>query len=387
MASVDEWDDDYQDNPLADSRIKYLANMLQGMVKDHELDFHKNLDEFDPDDYMDSGKNDRYIDAMNKLHSFGRLDYVFYELFKPIGGSSEKYIKVKLYTNGELDITGVVSLSDCEHILWEYGTKEYLRALNTGNERYDFKLQIPFNDDSSVLWWKPDDREVYPDDVEPEHVTPDGWTVVKYVAQTSLPDWEGDVSGELTHTSIPNLLRASEIILGSNVTGIGAQMFLNCSSLASLDVPNSVTNIGYMAFYGCSTLTVISIPNSIKTIGERAFENCKGLTTVSIPDSVTSIGNRAFYGCSSLLSISVGYGNANYKSANGLLLTKDGKELVSVPSGIGSVNIPTGVDNIAKGAFNGGSSFSEVKINAEGESFERIKKLLISEGIPSDIIK
>ena len=290
MASVDEWDDDYQDNPLADSRIKYLANMLQGMVKDHELDFHKNLDEFDPDDYMDSGKNDRYIDAMNKLHSFGRLDYVFYELFKPIGGSSEKYIKVKLYTNGELDITGVVSLSDCEHILWEYGTKEYLRALNTGNERYDFKLQIPFNDGNSVLWWKPDDRWVAEDgnddggaegggdDPTPEITS--ATTVVQYVLQTKLPDWTGDISGELTHTSIPNILRAIDIVLGDTVTGIGPQMFQNCSSLTSITIPSSVTNIGYRAFYGCTGLTTLVIPSSVATIGENAFAGCGELNSV-----------------------------------------------------------------------------------------------------------
>ena len=48
---------------------------------------------------------------------------------------------------------------------------------------------------------------------------------------------------------------------------------------------------------------------------------------------VTSIGYSAFSGCSGLMSISVGPGNANYKSVNGLLLSKDGKTLIQGVNG------------------------------------------------------
>jgi hypothetical protein len=80
-------------------------------------------------------------------------------MFKPLGGTTERYVKVKLSTSGELDISGVIALSDCEHVPWEYGSMEYLRSLNTGNQCYDFKISMPFNDLNSELWWKPDDKE------------------------------------------------------------------------------------------------------------------------------------------------------------------------------------------------------------------------------------
>ena len=81
-------------------------------------------------------------------------------MFKPIGGkTTEKYIKVRVFTNGEMEVSGVVGLSDCEHLEWEYGSRDYLRSLNTGNQRYLFRLSIPFNDESSILYWKPDDKE------------------------------------------------------------------------------------------------------------------------------------------------------------------------------------------------------------------------------------
>ena len=97
--------------------------------------------------------------------SMGSVDYGFYEMLKPIGGTTERYIKVKLSSNGIIDISGVVSLDDCIKIDWEYGSMEYLRSLNTGNQRYWLIISKPFNDLSednqfgSILWWLPDEPE------------------------------------------------------------------------------------------------------------------------------------------------------------------------------------------------------------------------------------
>ena len=43
-------------------------------------------------------------------------------MFKPIGGTREKYIQVKLFTDGTLDIRGNVGLEDCVYVPWEHGT-------------------------------------------------------------------------------------------------------------------------------------------------------------------------------------------------------------------------------------------------------------------------
>ena len=66
-----------------------------------------------------------------------------------------------------------MGLYDCVHVPWEYGSQDYLRSLNTGNERYEFKLSIPFNDFNSILWWKPDEKEEL---VEEEQTNPEGYT-------------------------------------------------------------------------------------------------------------------------------------------------------------------------------------------------------------------
>jgi hypothetical protein len=189
------------------------------MMADHEIEYHDTLEKFNPSRYLDSGKVNAYTDAFNKLRSFGVLDYGFYEIYKPIGVDNddcERYVKVKLSTTGELDISGVVNLKDCEHVEWEYGTPEYLRALNTGNERYDLKISLPFNDMSSVLWWKPDGPEQLEVDEEEEgKVTePTGWRYFKPYETERFLRWFGtnyipfidlDTITKMTVCSVPKL--------------------------------------------------------------------------------------------------------------------------------------------------------------------------------------
>lgn len=56
----------------------------------------------------------------------------------------------------------------------------------------------------------------------------------------------------------------------------------------------SVTRINYNAFSGCSSLSSINLPNTSTTIGGMAFDGCRALKTIELPDSVTKIGANAF---------------------------------------------------------------------------------------------
>ena len=140
---------------------------------------------------------------------------------------------------------------------------------------------------------------------------------------TSISDHSFYGCTGLTSIEIPN-----------SVTSIGYSAFYNCTGLTSITLPfigngSDETRFGYIfgtdnkyvptslkkviitggksigssAFYDCTSLTSIEIPNSVTSIGDSAFRGCTSLTNIEIPNSVTSIEYYAFIGCTSLTNV------------------------------------------------------------------------------------
>ena len=123
----------------------------------------------------------------------------------------------------------------------------------------------------------------------------------------------------------------------------------------AIEIPNTITSIREYAFKDCKNITSIKIPGSVTKIQEGAFSGCSGLNgTLNIPYSVTSIASNAFYNCDNLESYSVNQLNNVYCSIDGLLLNKDGTELLDCPKGKqGECKIPDTVVTIKQSAFSG----------------------------------
>ncbi len=112
----------------------------------------------------------------------------------------------------------------------------------------------------------------------------------------------------------------------------------------------------------------VNIPSEVNgykvtRIESSAFRGCGGLKSVTIPSSVTSIDKKAFQACSGIKSFSVAHDNPIYSSANGLLLTKDGTELIAGVNG--DVQIPSGVTSIGERAFYDCISLTSVTIPSD----------------------
>ena len=165
-----------------------------------------------------------------------------------------------------------------------------------------------------------------------------------------------------------------------DVTSIGEEAFRQCSSLASVTIPEGVTSIEEMAFAYCDNLPSITIPNSVTSIEKMAFEGCSSFTSVTIPEGVTSIGYRVFADCTSLASVTIpegvtSIGEGAFLRCNSLvefrgkLASEDGRCLIVdgvlnsfAPADLTEYTIPEGVTSIGGEAFFACTSLTSVTI-------------------------
>ena len=190
---------------------------------------------------------------------------------------------------------------------------------------------------------------------------------------TSIENYAFDDCTGLTNIAIPN-----------SVTSIGYSAFSGCTGLTSVTIPNSVTSIGNYAFFQCSGLTNVSISNKVTSLS-YTFKDCTKLTSITIPESVTSISNGLdgpmFDGCTNLKKIEVSPNNENYSSYNGVLLDKDGYNLIRCPEGkSGNFVVPDSVGCIESYAFYNCTNLTNIQISKnvneiEGYAFVNCKSL------------
>ena len=132
--------------------------------------------------------------------------------------------------------------------------------------------------------------------------------------------------------------------------------------LEEIILPSSVKKIGQGAFSDREKLKRINIPNGVEYIEVRAFSNCISLESLYIPASVKSIAVVAFpeYKISrdivpNFSFIDVDSENEVYTSIEGVLYSKDKKNLIEVPAAFNQCEfvVPEFVETIDRYAFYG----------------------------------
>ena len=191
---------------------------------------------------------------------------------------------------------------------------------------------------------------------------------------------------------------------GANYTvvAIGSQLFNNNTSVTSVTLPNTIVSIGSYAFNNATNLKSINLPEGLQTIATYAFNNTTSLESITLPSTLTQLGNFAFNHSYNLnnttikipaalnfigsgsnyfpthifynagkdntfTAFEVDSNNSNYQAIDGILYSKDGELLVSIPRGKKFTNntyeMPNTVTRLAELSFSRNLNITKVIIS------------------------
>ena len=85
-------------------------------------------------------------------------------------------------------------------------------------------------------------------------------------------------------------------------------MFAGCTSLASVEIPETVNTICFEAFKGCTSLKDIVLGANITALGNRAFADCTGLESVTCQSATAPVckTDASFTDFSAMLNVPAG---------------------------------------------------------------------------------
>ena len=144
-----------------------------------------------------------------------------------------------------------------------------------------------------------------------------------------------------------------KVIFEQGVESIGEWGVIRNTFLKEVVLPTSLKTIAANAFNSNDHLTTITLPEGLTTIGDSAFALCPVLPSINIPSTVSSIGQGVVAYNKKLATIDVEDNNPYFKDDEGVLLSKDGKRLLSYPANrVGyTYSIPNSVERIDKEAI------------------------------------
>ena len=155
-----------------------------------------------------------------------------------------------------------------------------------------------------------------------------------------------------------------KVIVDEGITAVGSNALAYLEKMESISLPASLRKLGTAALLNDFGLKQIVLPENLETLGESALFQCMGLSSLHIPAGVKSIGEYAIDGCR-LDSITVDEANTAFCAEDGVLYTKDKKELLAITSNRTELTIPDSVTRVDSPLFFDGQNIVSVTIGAQ----------------------
>ena len=245
------------------------------------------------------------------------------------------------------------------------------------NQYYSSDNGILYNKDKTVLIQCPAQKSgslQIPDTVT--KITTKAFDRCIYLTEAVIPD----SVATLDPAAFCNCTGLTYMIIPGSLNKISDSLFANCTGLTGVSIPDSVKSVGSFAFYGCTGIKSFTLPESVVWIGSCTFSGCTGLTETTIPQSVKKMSvctdmdgelySNAFSGCTQLKNVifrgsTIGYGHNFERCTNLESVTFSDSvdtvtDIVTSCSHLKSVTIHNSVSSIAKDAFKGCASLTDL---------------------------
>lgn len=123
------------------------------------------------------------------------------------------------------------------------------------------------------------------------------------------------------------------------------------NNVTTLSLREGTVGIAEGAFRYLASLETIEIPDCVRFIGENAFPRLDKVTDIRLPRNLERIGLRAFSRLPNVTAFTIAEDAPNFAVVDGILYSRDLRELASVPTGVEKVVLPETVERIPAGAF------------------------------------
>ncbi len=151
---------------------------------------------------------------------------------------------------------------------------------------------------------------------------------------------------------------------GRKVSIIGSQAFFRCEKMTAVVIPQGVVELRPWAFIFCSGLRSVKLPPSLQSMKGGVFERCTNLSEIDIGDCM-SFSGYTFRCCPNLSCVTISPTNRSYVSSDGVIYTKDKRELVFYPRTRGAFTIADNVVAIGEGACDSCASLHRVSLSPQ----------------------
>lgn len=141
-----------------------------------------------------------------------------------------------------------------------------------------------------------------------------------------------------------------EVTLGKNTRTIGGEVKLDSNGEYKVDTNGKVTSEYHGAFKGCTSLKTVEIPETVTEIKPFAFAE-SGVEYMELPYTISIINDGTFYKCDKLKNVVFSD-----------MLKEIGKYSFSGCTSLREVEIPGSVTNINTGAFLNDTALESVRI-------------------------